>query len=157
MGYRFNSNFKIYVAGGFDWNLIRLRKNITMQPDKPTLTYTTDPIAYSKNRFSSSYFHIPLNFELRSKENRKGRRFYAVLGPEVAFLIDGKVKQISEENGKQKFNDDYNFSEFRYGGTLRLGTNGLAIFAKYYANDMFDSAPQKGLKNMQFGLTFGLN
>lgn len=157
MGYRFNSNFKIYVAGGFDWNLIRLRKNITMQKDKPVLTYVTDPIEYSKNRFSSSYFHIPLNFEFRTKENNKGRRFYVVVGPEVAFLIDGKVKQISEENGKQKFKDDYNFTNFRYGGTLRVGTNGLALFAKYYANDMFDSAPQKGLKNMQFGLTFGLN
>ncbi|MDQ8053909.1 MAG: outer membrane beta-barrel protein [Pedobacter sp.] len=157
MGYRFNPNFKIYVAGGFDWTLIRLRKNITIQKDQPTLTYTTDAIAYSKNRFSSSYFHIPLNFELRTKENNKGRRFYVVLGPEVAFLIDGKVKQISAENGKQKFKDDYNFTEFRYGGSLRVGTNGLALFAKYYANDMFDSAPQKGLKNMSFGLTFGLN
>jgi len=157
MGYRFNSNFKIYVAGGFDWTLIRLRKNITIQPDQPTLTYTNDPIIYSKNRFSSSYFHIPLNFEFRTKENNKGRRFYFVVGPEVAFLIDGKVKQISDENGKQKFKDDYNFSNFRYGGSLRLGTNGLALFAKYYANDMFDSAPQKGLKNMSFGVTFGLN
>lgn len=157
MGYRFNPNFKIYVAGGFDWTLIRLRKNITMQPDKPVLTYTNDPIIYSKNRFSSSYFHIPLNFEFRTKENNKGRRFYVVVGPEVAFLIDGKVKQISDENGKQKFKDDYNFTNFRYGGTLRLGTNGLALFAKYYANDMFDSAPQKGLKNMAFGVTFGLN
>jgi hypothetical protein len=157
MGYRFNSNFKIYVAGGFDWTLIRLRKNITIQKDLPTLTYTTDPITYSKNRFSSSYFHIPLNFEFRTKESNKGRRFYVVVGPEVGFLIDGKVKQISDEHGKVKINDDYNFSEFRYGGTLRLGTNGLAVFAKYYANDMFDSAPQKGLKNMAFGLTFGLN
>jgi hypothetical protein len=157
MGYRFNSNFKIYVAGGFDWTLIRLRKIITIQPDQPILTYKTENIAFSKNRFSSSYFHIPLNFEFRTKESNKGRRFYVVFGPEVAFLIDGKVKQISAENGKQKFNDDYNFSEFRYGGTLRVGTNGLAVFAKYYANDMFDSAPQKGLKNMAFGLTFGLN
>jgi hypothetical protein len=157
MGYRFNSNFKIYVAGGFDWTLIRLRKNITMQPDHSTLTYVNEPIIFSKNRFSSSYFHIPLNFEFRTKENHKGRRFYVVVGPEVAFLIDGKVKQISDENGKQKFKDDYNFTNFRYGGTFRIGTNGLALFAKYYANDMFNSAPQAGLKNMAFGLTFGLN
>ncbi len=157
MGYRFNPNFKIYVAGGFDWTLIRLKKNITIQKDLPTLTYVNEPIAFSKNRFSSSYFHIPLNFEFRTKENNKGRRFYVVVGPEVAFLIDGKVKQISEEYGKEKANDDYNFTKFRYGGTLRIGTNGLAAFAKYYANDMFNSAPQKGLKNMAFGLTFGLN
>ncbi|RZJ77300.1 MAG: PorT family protein, partial [Flavobacterium sp.] len=159
IGYRFNSNFKIYVAGGFDWTLIRLKKNITIAKDSPVLTYTTETpeVLYSKNRFSSSYVHLPLNFELRSKENKKGNRFYFVAGPEIAFLINGKVKQISDEYGKVKIKDDYNFAPFRYGGTVRLGYGSAAIFAKYYASDMFDSVPQKGLKNMAFGLTLGLN
>lgn len=157
MGYRFNSNFKIYLAGGFDWTLIRLKKDITMQKSTAKLTYVNEPIVFSKNRFSSSYLHIPLNFEFRTKENNKGKRFYVVVGPEVGFLLNGKVKQISDERGKEKFKDDYNFAPFRYGGTVRLGTDGLALFAKYYASDMFDSTPQKGIKNMAFGLTFGLN
>lgn len=42
-------------------------------------------------------------------------------------------------------------------GTLRFGYDGLGLFVKYYATDMFDSAPQKGLKNMAFGVAFGLN
>lgn len=156
-GYRFNSNFKVYVAGGFDWTLIRLKKNITIQKDMPQLTYIEEPIIFSKNRFSSSYVHIPLNFEFRTKENDNGKRFYFVIGPEISFLLNGKVKQISDERGKVKLKDDYNFAPFRYGGTFRFGYNGLGAFVKYYANDMFDSAPQKGLKNMAFGLTFGLN
>jgi len=157
LGYRFNSNFKVYIAGGFDWTLIRLKKNITMQPNNPVLSYMTDTIQFSKNRFSNSYVHIPLNFELRTKENDNGKRFYFVFGPEVSFLLNGKVKQISNERGKQKFKDDYNFEPFRYGGTVRLGYGGLGIFAKYYMNDMFASAPQKGIKNMSFGITLGLN
>lgn len=156
-GYRFNPNFKIYIAGGFDWTMIRLRKNITMQKNMSNLSYVEEPIIFSKNRFSNSYVHIPLNFELRTKENNKGKRFRFVVGPEVAFLLNGKVKQISDERGKEKFKDDYNFAQFRYGGTLRIGYGGLGLFAKYYASDMFDSAPQKGLKSMAFGLTFGLN
>jgi opacity protein-like surface antigen len=157
LGYRFNSNFKVYIAGGFDWTLIRLKKNITMQPNNPVLTYINDTVEFSKNRFSNSYVHIPLNFELRTKENDNGKRFYFVFGPEVSFLLNGKVKQISDERGKQKFKDDYNFEPFRYGGTVRLGYDGLGIFAKYYMNDMFASAPQKGIKNMSFGITLGLN
>lgn len=157
MGYRFNSNFKIYLAGGFDWTLIRLKKDITMKPNSPVLAYDTETIHFSKNRFSSSYVHIPLNFELRTKEGDNGKRFYFVIGPEVSFLLNGKVKQISEENGKQKFKDDYNFEPFRYGGTVRIGYGGLGIFTKYYANDMFASGPQKGLKNLAFGITLGLN
>jgi hypothetical protein len=157
IGYRFNSNFKIYVAGGFDWTLIRLKKDITIQKNSPVLAYVNDDIMFSKNRFSSSYVYIPLNFELRTKENDNGKRFYFVIGPEVAFLLNGKVKQVSDERGKEKFKDDYNFEPFRYGGTVRIGYGGLGIFTKYYANDMFASSPQKGLKNVAFGITLGLN
>lgn len=157
LGYRFNSNFKIYVAGGFDWTMIRLKKDITINRGTPDLSYVTEPIHFSKNRFSSYYVHIPLNFEFRTKENRRGSRFYVVLGPEVGFLLNGKVKQISEERGKQKFKDDYNFAPFRYGGTFRIGYNSIALFAKYYASDMFDTTAQKGLKSMAFGITLGLN
>jgi len=156
-GYRFNSNFKIYVAGGFDWTLIRLRDNITIQKNQPTLTYINENVAFSKNRFSSSYVHIPLNFEFRTKEVKKGNRFYFILGPEVSFLINGKVKQISEERGKEKQYDSYHFQSVRYGGTLRFGYGGLGLFTKYYFNDMFTTPAQAGLKNMSFGVTFGLN
>lgn len=157
MGYRFNTNFKIYVAGGFDWTHIRLLKNITILRDQQELAYTEDNIAYDKNRFSSSYVHFPLNFELRTKENNNGKRFYFVIGPEVGFLLNGKVKQVSDEKGKQKFKDDYRFQAFRYGGTVRFGYGGLGLFTKVYANDMFASTSQKNLTNMSFGVTFGLN
>ncbi|MDQ1140035.1 outer membrane beta-barrel protein [Pedobacter agri] len=156
-GYRFNSNFKLYVAGGFDWTLIRLRDNVTIQKNLPTLTALPENVDFSKNRFSSSYVHIPLNFEFRTNETRKGKRFYFILGPEVSFLLGGKVKQISEEFGKQKQYDNYHFQSVRYGGSFRFGYGGLGLFTKYYFNDMFDTAAQAGLKNMSFGVTFGLN
>lgn len=156
-GYRFNPNFKVYIAGGFDWTLIRLKNNITIQPNTPDLTYVEEPVDFSKNRFSNSYVHFPFNFEFRTKENDKGKRFYFIVGPEVSFLLNGKVKQISDEYGKQKFRDDYDFQQVRLGGTFRIGYGGIGLFTKYYFNDMFDSVPQKGLKNMAFGITFGLN
>jgi opacity protein-like surface antigen len=156
-GYRFNPNFKVYVAGGFDWTLIRLKNNVTILPNTPDLAYMNEDIEFSKNRLSSSYVHIPLNFEFRSKENDNGKRFYFVLGPEVSFLLNGKVKQISDERGKQKIRDDYNFQPVRLGGTVRIGYGGIGLFTKYYFNDMFDTTLQKGIKNMAFGITFGLN
>ncbi|WP_316735952.1 outer membrane beta-barrel protein [Pedobacter aquatilis] len=156
-GYRFNSNFKVYVAGGFDWTLIRLRKDITIAKNSNEFVYTDQSVHFSKNRFSSSYVHIPLNFEFRTKENNKGKRFYFVVGPEVSFLLNGKIKQVSEERGKEKQYDSYHFQAVRYGGTLRFGYGGLGLFTKYYFNDMFTTAQQAGLKNMSFGVTFGLN
>ncbi len=156
-GYRFNQNFKIYLAGGFDWTLIRLKQDITIQNEPQNLAYVKEDIHFEKNRFSSSYIHIPLNFELRTKENDNGKRFYFVVGPEVGFLLNGKIKQISDERGKQKVKDDYHFQPFRYGGTVRIGYGSLGVFTKYYVNDMFDTPAQKGLRNMSFGITLGLN
>lgn len=154
--YRLNPYFKIYLAGGFDWTLIRLRNNITIQQNTPTLTYTTDNVDYKKNRFSSSYLRIPLAFDFRTKEDSWGNKYHLTFGPEIGFLLNGKVKQISNEFGKKKFYDDYNFNRFRYGAYARLGYHSLGVFAKYYLNDMFvDSPDQKGVKSFNFGLTLG--
>ncbi|MXV50755.1 outer membrane beta-barrel protein [Pedobacter sp. HMF7647] len=156
MGYRFNSNFKIYLAGGIDWVHIRLREDITILPNEPVLTYRQDTIDYSKNRFSSTYVRIPLAFEFRTRDDNRGRKFRFVAGPEIGFLLNGKVKQISDENGKQKFKDDYHYTTFRYGAVVRVGYGGLGLFAKYYFNDMFENSPaQDGLRNMSFGLMAG--
>jgi len=155
-GYRFNSSFKIYVSGGFDWTHIRLRRDITIQRNAPVLTYTEDDIHYSKNRFSSSYLRIPLSFEFRSREDNDGSRLHLVAGPDIGILLNGRVKQISAENGKQKFNDDYHFAKLRYGAFARVGYGAFGLFAKYYFNDMFQNSPaQEGLKNFSFGVSVG--
>ena len=155
-GYRFTDVFKVYVSGGFDWTLIRLREDITILPNQPVLTYRTDSIHYSKNRFSSSYLRIPLSFDIRTHEDSRGNRAHFVFGPIAGILLNGRVKQISEEHGKQKIDDDYHFAKVRYGGFVRMGYAGWGVFAKYYANDMFENSPdQKGLRNFSFGMTFG--
>jgi hypothetical protein len=156
-GYRFNSAFRIYVSGGFDWTHFRLREDITIQQGGPDdmLRYTNDAIQYSKNRFTSSYFRIPLTFDWRSHVNDEGKRFHVAGGPMIGILYNGRVKQISDENGKEKFNNSYHFTKLRYGLTGRVGYGSFGVFAKYYFNDMFDTAQQEGLKNLSFGFMFG--
>ena len=155
-GVRFTNAFKIYLSAGFDWTNIRLRDNITILPNQPVLTYRQDAITYSKNRFSSSYLRLPLSFEFRTNEDADGKRFHIVVGPEGGFLLTASVKQISQENGKQKVNDTYNYATFRYGGFARVGYGAWGLFAKYYFNDMFENSPeQAGLKNLSFGIMLG--
>lgn len=155
-GYRVSDAFKVYISGGFDWTLIRLRENITILPNQLVLTYRRDSIQYSKNRFGSSYLRIPLSFDFRTHEDSRGNRAHFVIGPIAGILLNGRVKQISEENGKQKIDNDYHFAKVRYGGFLRMGYAGWGVFAKYYTNDMFENSPdQKGLRNFSLGLTFG--
>ncbi len=156
MGVRFSNNFKVYLSGGFDWTLIRLRDNITILPNQPVLTYRQDNIQYSKNRFSASYLRIPLSFEFRTNEDADGKRFHFVVGPDGGFLLNARVKQISTENGKQKIDDTYNLATFRYGAFARVGYGAWGLFAKYYFNDMFPNSPeQDGLRNFSFGIMLG--
>ena len=156
MGYRFNSHFKIYTGAGLDWNHMRLKQNITFQKDKANLTYVTETVDYKKNRFSSQYLRIPLSFQLRTNDDKKGDKLNFVFGPEIGFLLNGKVKQVSDENGKDKFKDDYNLNPFRYGAFARIGYGGMGVYVKYYGNDVFaDGQGPKDFKNLSFGLMFG--
>lgn len=158
LGLRFSPNIKVMLAAGLDWNHMRLKQDVTIAAEKPTLQLQQpqDDINYSKNRFSSRYVRVPLYFEYRSPQNKKGKRASIVFGPEVGFLLNGKVKQISKENGKEKFKDDYNLDPFRYGANFRIGYGGAGLFFKYYMNDVFAKGEGPAdYKNLNFGLTFG--
>lgn len=156
MGYRFDSNFKIYLASGLDWNHIRLNKDITFQRNKPLDQYVTEDVHFNKNRFSSQYLRIPLAFQVRSNPDHKGKRMNFVFGPEVGFLLNSKIKQVSNARGKEKFKGNYNFEPFRYGASARLGYGGMGVFAKYYFNDVFvEGQGPQNFKNLSFGFMFG--
>jgi hypothetical protein len=156
MAYRFNSYFKLYLSAGFDWNHMRLKNNITILPDQPALSYKTEAIDFKKNRFSSNYLRVPFGIQLRTKDDNKGKKVYFVAGPEVGFLLNGKVKQVSKEQGKEKVKDDYNFEPFRYGAYARLGYGSWGIYSKYYFNDVFAAGQGPAdFKNLSFGLMIG--
>lgn len=153
--YKSSPGFSLYLAAGLDWNHIRLVNNVTIQKNQSQLTTVSESINFTKNRFSSRYLRIPIGFEFNQKV-QNGKYLHFVLGPEFGFLLNGKVKQISKERGKEKFKDDYNFNPFRYGAHVRIGYQNTGIFAKYYFNDVF--AKNQGpadFKNMSFGLTWG--
>ncbi|MBC8054547.1 MAG: PorT family protein [Sphingobacteriaceae bacterium] len=156
MGYRFNSNFKIYLGTGIDWTHMRLKQNVTLKPDEAMLDTVQESINFKKNRFSSTYLRVPLSFQIRTNDDQKGNKVYFVFGPEIGFLINGKVKQVSEEKGKQKVKDDFNLNPFRYGVFGRLGYDNFGLYVKYYNSDVFaDNQGPKGFKNINFGIMFG--
>lgn len=156
MGYKFSDQFRMHLAAGFDWTHFRLEEDIIIREDTKPLSYVESPIDYSKNRFSSSYLRIPLTFELQTKTSN-GRRIKWAAGPMMGVLLQGSQKLKSDEEGKMKVKDGFNFAPVTYGGFLRLGVGSVGVYAKYYFNDMFiDSPDQEGLKNLSFGLVFFL-
>lgn len=156
MGYRFTHNFKIYVGAGMDWTHMRLKKNITIKPDESKLTIVQESIDFKKNRFSSTYLRVPLSFQVRTNDDKQGNKTHLVFGPEIGFLVNGKVKQVSSEQGKKKVKDDFNLNPFRYGAFARLGYDNFGIYVKYYNSDVFaDGQGLKALKNINLGIMAG--
>lgn len=158
-GVRFNDNFKTYLSTGFEWNYLRLKKNIVLEQDAQSLSYKDiDPneVNYSKNILTSTYLRLPLALEWRSAQNTKGDRVKVAFGAMTGILLKGTQRLKSKEQGKQKFRDNYNLASFQYGPFVRVGYDYFGVFAKYYVNDMFENSPdQKGLNNFTFGLTLG--
>lgn len=158
-GYRFNDHFRIFLSGGFDWTYIRLRENIDFRENTTPLTWdvvSRDEINYNKNKLTATYLRLPLTFEWRSQHNSSLGRLKFAAGPEAGFLLKGTQRFKSAELGKQKFKDDYNLAQFRYGAFARFGVGAFGIYAKYYFNDMFENSPdQAGLRNFTFGLMLG--
>ncbi|OOQ60288.1 outer membrane beta-barrel protein [Mucilaginibacter pedocola] len=156
ISYRFNSSFRIYTSGGFDWLTLRLRNNGTIQRDGDVLTFVPDNIQYTKNRLRASYLRVPIAFDFRTHDDADGRRFHFVGGLDMGLLLGSSFTQESKENGNQMRTGDYHFTKFRYGPFVRIGYGGIGVFAKYYVNDMFDDSPaQKGLRQFSFGMSVG--
>jgi hypothetical protein len=157
-GLRFSPNFKIMLSAGIDWNHISLKRDdVDILPNEPELKYIeVADRELKKNRLSSRYVRLPLYFEYRTAQLEGGKRFSIVAGPEVGFLIDGKVKQKTEGGEKTKVKDDFNFEPFRYGVNARIGYGTTGLFFKYYFNDVFaENQGPSEYKNLSFGLTFG--
>lgn len=155
-GVRFNDAFKVYVSAGFEWNYLRLKSNIILDEDATPLDYRPSDINYQKNIFTSTYLRTPLSFEWRGRRNLHGRRAKIAFGAMTGVLLKGTQRLKSIEEGKQKLKDNYNLATFQYGPFVRVGYGPLAVFAKYYMNDMFEKSPdQENLNNLTFGLTLG--
>lgn len=155
-GVRTSDAFKIYISTGFEWNYLRLKRNVILDTELTPLTYEESDINYKKNIFTSTYLRAPLTFEWRGPRNHKGNRAKVAAGLMTGILLKGSQRFKSSEMGKQGIKDNFNLASFQYGGFARVGFGSTAIFAKYYINDMFENSPdQKGLNNFTFGLTLG--
>ncbi|TJZ60471.1 PorT family protein [Sphingobacterium olei] len=159
VGLRFSDNFKTYLSGGFEWNYLRLEKNILLTENSSSLSYQIvdeNDVRYKKNVLTSTYLRLPLAFEWRSNKLRNGDRVKVAFGAMTGILLKGTQRLKSDANGKQKFRDNYNLSSFQYGPFVRIGYDDFGLFAKYYVNDVFENSPaQAGLNNFTFGFTLG--
>ena len=105
----------------------------------------------------AKYVTVPLQLHFATKPLRNGERLAIAGGVELGYLLNGRQKQISEERGKQKIDDDYNLADIRLGYMLRASYGSTGIYAKVYPNSAFKPSQGPDLNTFCIGLTFGLD
>jgi hypothetical protein len=94
---------------------------------------------YKKNKISYTYFDIPIEFRLRTKDE-----FRAAIGFKMGWLIDSHTKykgddylfETTDELGV-KFRDVRNVETFRYGVTARAGWKFVNLTGFFSLTDIF--------------------
>lgn len=114
-----------------------------------------DTANVSKSKLTSTYLRVPLILEVQFPSTIRAKRVYISAGIVAGLKLGSHTKVIYKDDGgrsKDKNNDDFNISPFRYGVTARVGFGGLSVFGDYYFSPMFVEDKGPSLNPFTVGL-----
>lgn len=153
-----NHNFNFIYRIGLDYNNYRFTNDtLHLIPRKETATGEADyeggkVVKYSKNKLVSNYLTVPLMLQYQNYTKKGKTGFQIAAGVEMGYLIDSRVKLVSEYGKTIKLDDDFNLQSFRYGFVGRIGYGNIGFYAKYYPSTLFASGQGPALNTLSFGI-----
>ena len=104
-----------------------------------------DSVHFSKNKVALTYLSMPLMFNFKTKLAKKVWVVYGA-GITAGYRIDSWTKQVSDEHGKEKNHDQFNFNNFNSCVTAEFGLEGyFRLYASYQLTalheDVLDQHP----------------
>lgn len=150
----YKHNVNLLTGLSVDWNNYRFRNNTVLSPKTDTLLITRDSINFTKNKLMTQNLmgHLMLQFE--TKPGKNGRTFDIGAGVFGGYLLNARTKQVSELRGKNKFDDDFQLNNFRYGICGRIGYGAIDLYVNYTLNDIFRENLGPAVQNLSFGINF---
>ncbi len=134
-----NQKISLYTGAGMQLYNFRFNKDISyLNETKPMVI--EDDVKFSKNKLAFAYVSIPLMFNFKS---RLGGNFWLTYGLGVigGYCFDSWTKQISDERGKQKNHDQFNFEKFNLNLSGELGINGyIRFYGTYQVTNMYQNS-----------------
>lgn len=158
---RFNDYFSFYPGLGFTFDKFAFDGNHTWLRDADgTISLDTlNGVNLSKNKISTTYVEIPVEFRIHPFETVNGEGFFIGLGAVGGFRLGSHTKikyDLDEETYKEKLYSSFGMNSFRYGVQARLGFKTFHFFGKLYLNDLFEITPvEEGANPKVF--TLGIN
>jgi hypothetical protein len=125
-----------YSGAGMQFYNFRFNKNIS-HLSEPNPQVIGDSVSFSKNKLSFAYASIPLMFNFQTKLAGKTWLVYGV-GAIGGYAFDIWTKQISNERGKQKNHDQFNFNRFNLNLCAEIGIkNILRFYGTYQVTNLY--------------------
>jgi hypothetical protein len=138
-----SSKQKITLASGLGLQLYNFRftKPVNYEAN-PTPYVTLDTISFSKNKLAFDYLMLPLmmNFKTKLADNKSDGIWLTYgIGVSGGYLIQSWTKQISDERGKQKEHDQFNFRNTNFCVNGEIGIDGyIRLFATYQVTSLHE-------------------
>lgn len=138
---------RIYIASGIGLQMYNFRWESTSNyTDKPsTHLQSFDNLHIQKNKLGLTYLSIPLELQFRTRIAPKATLVYG-FGVTGGYRIASWTKIKSQEHGKQKNHDDFNFRDFNSCVTAEFGLVGyFRLYGSYQLTslheDLLDQHP----------------
>lgn len=134
-------NQKITIATGVGLQIydFRYNKPISFQSD-PNPAIIMDSLSFSKNKLGMTYLSVPLMFNFKTRLADKLWLVYGV-GVTGGYRISSWTKQISDERGKDKNHDSFNFQDFNACLTGEIGLDDyIRLYATYQVTNMYKNS-----------------
>ncbi len=141
---------KITLASGLGLQLYNFRftKPVSYRAD-PTPGVVMDTISFSKNKLAFNYLTLPLMVNAKTKIG--GEWLTYGVGVSAGYLLNSWTKQISDERGKDKTHDPFNFRKTNFCVNGEIGLDG---YVRLYASYQLTSLHEDGLQQHPFSIGF---
>ena len=150
------SGFSGAVGIGFSTQSYYSDKQIRRDTNKVEYSdwLTPDKVPYERNKVSTSWVDIPIEFRNRSKRDDWGYRWKFSVGAKVGFLFDTHDKLVDTDGIKYKTYDFPDMNRVRFGLIARAGY-GKVNFSTFFSLTEF-FVPGRGPEMKQIGIAMSL-
>jgi len=143
------NNFKLYLVSGVGLQFynFRFNKPITYV-NTSTPAVIMDTVNFSKNKLAFDYLNVPLGLTFKNRLSKSKWLVYG-FGLTGGYRLASWTKQVSDERGKQKVHDKFDFADFNSCVTAEIGIDDVF---RLYASYQLTSLQTDGLNQHPFSI-----
>lgn len=135
-----SQKISLYTGAGLQLYNFKFNKDISFI-NETTPQVIEDNVKFSKNKLAFAYVSIPMMFNFKTRMGGSNLWLTYGFGAIGGYCFDSWTKQISDERGKQKNHDEFNFQKFNLNLSGEIGiVNYIRFYATYQVTNMYKDA-----------------